>query len=67
MIIEYGFTQLELRRIELHHFSDNRAAHRLYVALGFLEAQDSAGVREKNGETRETTRMELAAGSWRSR
>jgi [ribosomal protein S5]-alanine N-acetyltransferase len=37
LLVEYAFTKLNLRKVWLAVYSDNKAAHSLYLKLGFKE------------------------------
>jgi len=65
LLIDYIFTNLPIRKIFLHVFSDNADAIRLYNRLGFRTEGIFKEEYYKNGTWRDITRMALFTTGWK--
>lgn len=67
LVLDYGFGELRLHRIELEVFTDNARARRSYEKLGFVEE----GVRKeaffRHGEYKDAVLMRMLAPDWCAR
>jgi len=63
LLLEYAFNKLELQRLYLHVFPDNKSALRLYQKLGFVEEGTLRQHVIKNGRPRDVVVMAVLRGA----